>query len=81
MSGLLGGKPPAPQPVPVNPVNDAADQAKRLETERAAIADSKARGRASTIAAGGDTAAENQLGRGMLKSAQRRTAASAEMLG
>ena len=80
MSGLLGGKPPAPQPVPVNPTNDAAEQAKRLEAERAAIADSKARGRASTVVAGGEMAAEDQMGRGMLKSKARR-AASAEMLG
>ena len=80
MSGLFGAKPPAPQPVPVNPVDDTAAQAKRQEAERAAIAESKARGRASTIVAGGEMAAEDQMGRGLLKSKARR-AASSEVFG
>lgn len=81
MSGLLSGpKMSAPAPVPVNPGQDAAAAQKRLDAERAAIADSKARGRASTIAYGGDLAAEEQLSRGLMKKKQRSTAA-AEMMG
>ncbi len=83
MSGLFGAKAPTPQPVPVNPaspVDDGGAQVKRQEAERAAIADSKARGRASTIVAGGEMAAEEQMGRGLLKSKARR-AASSEMFG
>lgn len=82
MGGLFGGsKAPAPQPVPVNPVNDTAAQQARQDAERAAIADSKARGRASTIAAGGDSAAEEQYGQGLLASKKRTGAASAGILG
>jgi len=80
MSSLFG-KPsvPAPQPVPVNPAQDPAAEKQRLDAERAAIADQKARGRASTVAAGGDLAAEAQYGQGLLKKQQR--SASREMLG
>jgi hypothetical protein len=82
VSGLFS-KPsmPAPQPVPVAPTapdNKAAED-QRLNAERAAIADQKARGRASTVAAGGDIAAEEQYNRGLLKKKQR--TASREMFG
>jgi hypothetical protein len=70
---------PAPQPVPVAPTQDRAAEEQRLNAERAAIADQKARGRASTIAAGGDIAAEEQYNRGLLKKKQR--TASREMFG
>lgn len=82
MSGLFS-KPsiPAPQPVPVAPMapDNTAAEAQRLEAERAAIADSKARGRASTIAGGGLLAEEEQRMRGLTASRQRM--ASREMLG
>jgi hypothetical protein len=47
----------------VNPANDPAAIQARQDAERAALADSKMRGRASTIAAGGDSAADEQYGR------------------
>ena len=77
MSGILG-KPsmPAPQPVPVNPVNDPAAEQKRLDAERAALAERKGAGRAGTIAAGGDLATTMQAERGLM-----RKRASTEMLG
>ena len=52
----------------------AADKAK-LDAERAAIAESKAAGRRSTIVAGATIAAEDQLGRGLL-SQQKRAAST-----
>lgn len=76
-----GGKSPAPAPVPVNPVDDSAAKEQRLSVERAAIVDSKSRGRQSTVAAGGAIAAEEQYGVGLLKSKQRRGSASSEMMG
>lgn len=82
MSGLFGGaKPPAPQPVMVNPVNDSAAIQARQDAENAALADSKARGRASTISAGGDTASYDQMQRGLLKSKARTSRASADLMG
>lgn len=81
MSSLFGGgKAAMPQPVPVNPVDDSAARAKRMEVERAALADSKARGRQSTVAAGGLMAAEEQMASGLLKVKQR-SAAAAGLLG
>lgn len=81
MSSLFGGgKMPAPQPVPPTPVDDTAQTQARLDAERTAIADQKARGRASTIKAGGDIAAEEQYGRGLLKQ-KRRGSASQEIMG
>lgn len=73
-------KMPAPQPVPVAPTQDPAAEQKRLEAERAAVADSKSRGRASTVFYGGELAAEEQQSRGLLKKKQRSAAAS-EMVG
>lgn len=81
---VLFGKPsaPAPAPAPLAPMADdnRAAEVQRLEAERAALADSKQRGRASTMAAGKELAEEEQFGRGLLKSTARR-AASREMLG
>ena len=76
-----GGSSPAPQPIPVNPVNDSAAQKARQDAERAAIVDAKHRGRASTIVAGGDIASEEQYGRGLLSAKKRSGAASAGLLG
>ena len=83
MSSLFGGgqSMPAPQPVPVNPANDAAAAQARQDAANAALADAKSRGRASTIAAGGLTADEAQYQRGLLKQKERTTAASTQMLG
>lgn len=77
MSSLFG-KPsaPAPAPVPLTPIDDGAATQKRLDAERAAIADSKSRGRGTTVAAGGDLAAEEQYSRGLMKKKQRGAAAS-----
>lgn len=74
VGGLFGGgNAPAAQPVPVAPTNnDAAVRA----AEQAALAEQKARGRASTMAAGEDEAATAQYGRGLLKRTQRMTASS-----
>ena len=83
MSGMFGGaKAPAPQPVVINPADDPAAIQARQDAEIAAIADSKARGRASTIKAGGDTAFYDQMGRGLLKSAARKSSrATTELMG
>jgi hypothetical protein len=77
MSGILS-KPsmPAPQPVPVNPVNDPAAEKSRLDAERAALAERKGAGRAGTVAAGGELASTMQAERGLM-----RKRASTEMLG
>lgn len=81
MSSLFGSPSmPAPQPVPVNPMNDPAAQKARLDAERTAIAEQKARGRASTVVAGGALAAEEQYSRGMLKQKARQRVSS-ELMG
>ena len=59
--------PPPPPP----PVDDGAAQQKRVDAEREAITEQKARGRASTIHAGAEIAEEMQQGRGLLKSQAR----------
>jgi hypothetical protein len=76
----FGGGGAAVAPVPYNPAMDEAAEQRRLDTERAVLADSKARGRASTIVAGRAIAAEEQQERGLL-ARKRRGAASQEMLG
>lgn len=80
MSGLFS-KPsiPAPQPVPVAPMQDTGAEQQRLAAEQAALADSRSRGRASTIAGGGTMMEEEQRLRGL--SSQQRRMASREMLG
>jgi hypothetical protein len=77
MSSLFG-KPsaPVPQQVPVNPADNAAAAKARDDATAAAVADSKARGRASTVVAGRAIAEEEQRGRGLLKSKQRSAVAS-----
>jgi hypothetical protein len=70
---------PTPAPVPMTPAQDPNAEAQRLEAERAAVADSKARGRAAMIAGGGLMAEEEQRMRGLTASRQR--TASREMLG
>ena len=76
-----GSKSPTPQPVPINPVDDTVAKQAREDAARAAIADSKMRGRQSTIAAGGDQASTDQMYRGLLKSQKRTGAASTNILG
>lgn len=80
MSAILG-KPSVPvmAPVPPNPVNDRAAEQQRLEAERAALADQRARGRASTIAGGGLSMETAQMARGAERQQQR--FAAREMLG
>ena len=70
MSGLFS-KPsvPAPAPVPEPPIapdstGNKEAEARRLEAERAALAESKMRGRASTIAGGGVSMELAQMARG-----------------
>lgn len=79
MSGILG-RPSVPvmAPVPPNPVNDRAAEQQRLEAERAALADRRARGRASTIA-GGLSMETAQMARGAERQQQR--FAARELLG
>ena len=76
-----GSKSPAPQPVPINPVDDTAARQAREDAAQAAIADSKMRGRQSTIAAGGDQASTDQMYRGLLKSKARTSRAATDILG
>jgi hypothetical protein len=74
--GFGGASAPTAQPVPINPMDDTEAVRKRQEAETAALADSKARGRASTVVAGRAIAEEEQRGRGLLKSKQRSAVAS-----
>lgn len=68
---------PAPVPVPVSPMKDTAAEEARNRAATEALAESKSRGRASTIAAGRDIAEEEQEGRGLIKSTRRRAAREA----
>lgn len=81
MSSLFGGaKAPAPQPVPVSPMDDSVAIAERNKAaQNAAAADAKQRGRQSTVAFGAKLASDEQYDRGVLKSKSR--SASREMLG
>ena len=80
MSSLFGGaKAPAPQPVPIAPADDASARQARDDAARAAIADSKMRGRAATVAAGGDIASADQMQRGLLKAKARVSRAATEL--
>lgn len=73
-SGLFRSSAPAPAPLPAAPVDDSAARQARLDAESAALADSKSRGRRSTIVGGMEIAAEEQQGRGLLKARQRAAA-------
>jgi hypothetical protein len=64
----------ARQVAPVLQLDSGAAEKARLDAERSAIAERNMAGRRSTIAAGGDIAAEDQLGRGLLS--QKKRAAS-----
>ena len=79
--GFGGGGAPAPQQVPMNPEDDPVARRARQDAENAALADSTSRGRASTIFAGGDSASQDQMQRGLLKSKQRASRAASDMLG
>lgn len=76
MSFLAPKAPPTPAPLPQSPT--AADnteaEAQRLAAERAAVAESKAAGRRSTIVAGMKIADEEQQERGALYASKRRAA-------
>ena len=73
-----GGSSPAPVAAAAMPVNVAAGTS---ASDAALLAMNKARGRASTLAAGEDTMLEDQMQRGMLKTKQRQGAASRTLLG
>ena len=70
-------KVPAPAPAPVD--NSAEIEQARLNAERAAMAESKQRGRRATIVGGGLLAADEQMERGMLS--QQKRAAARSVLG
>lgn len=74
MSSLFGPSYPAPAPLPAVPATDPAAEQARLDAEEAALADSKSRGRRSTIVGGMEIADTEQQGRGLLKSRQRAAA-------
>jgi hypothetical protein len=63
----------APAPPPDPRVYEEAVR-KREEAQTAAIADSKSRGRGSTVFAGAQIAADEQAGRGLLRSKRRAAA-------
>jgi len=75
MSFLFGGGDTQPAAVPVSPNTSEAAQAARDAATNAALAESKAAGRASTIVAGQKIAADDQ----MLKATKGRAASA--MLG
>lgn len=74
MSSLFGSPAPAPAPLPAVPASDPAAEQARIDAENAALADSKSRGRRSTIVGGMEIAAGEQEGRGLLKQRQRMAA-------
>lgn len=77
MSFIFGGNDqPAPVAAPADPSASEAAQAERDAATRAAVAQSKAAGRSSTIVAGQQIAMDEQL----LKASKRKAASSA-MLG
>jgi len=65
-----GAKAPAPQPVPENPAVAEGEKAKRLDAERAALADLRSRGRQSTIFGGGLKTTKEQEAKGSAKQKQ-----------
>jgi len=64
---------PAPPPDP-REYDEAVRQREAAQT--AALAESKSRGRGATMVAGAQIAAEEQMGRGLLRSQKRRAASS-----
>jgi hypothetical protein len=77
MSALFGTSAPTPAPLPATPASDPAAEANRIAAENAALADSKSRGRRSTIVGGMELASEDQQVRGAAK--QRQRAAATEL--
>ena len=71
-------KMPTPQPLPQSPTSDPEAERQRAAAEQAAIAESKAAGRRSTIVAGMKIAADEQAERGQL-ALKRRSAAAREL--
>jgi hypothetical protein len=65
---------PAPQQVPIQPAAPENTEAAKARDDAAvsAVAETKSRGRASTMVAGRIIAQEEQYERGLLKSRQRR---------
>lgn len=63
--------PPAP---PTSPTKNEEQESERIEVERAAVAESKAAGRRSTIVAGMKIAADEQYDKGLLGSRRRAAA-------
>jgi hypothetical protein len=63
----------APAPPPDPREYDAAVR-KREDAQTAALADSKSRGRGATVVAGAQIAADEQAGRGLLRSKRRASA-------
>lgn len=78
MGKWFGHGPQAPTSIPTAPIDDSAAIAQRQNAANAALADTKARGRASTIVAGATIAQEEQYGVGLL-SQQKRRAAGVDM--
>lgn len=72
-------KMPAPPPPPPDPYIRIDAENARLRAEATALAESKANGRRSTMAAGADIAAEEQQGRGLLS--QRKRQAARDLVG
>lgn len=66
-------------PAALPPDTTAADQAARVNAERAALADSKMRGRRSTIVGGALMAEDEQMARGTQNKARRATVSSLGM--
>ena len=64
MSFLFGSDSPAPASVPVSPLASEEAQRQRQAAEDAAMAQSKTAGRQTTIAAGRDIAADEQMAKG-----------------
>mgnify|MGYP004704321009 CR=1 FL=1 len=82
MSKLFGGgSTPTPQPVPVAPVDNSAAQAEQDNAARQAQADAAAAGRRSTIVGGQLMADQTQRDAGAALLAQKKKAASTDLMG
>lgn len=77
----LGGGGGSAAPAAPAATGTAAGNQPRSEADAIAAAELGKRGRASTLAAGEDTAVNDQLQRGLLKKNQRQGAASRALLG
>ena len=79
--GVGGGGGTAPLPVAAAPASAPVAAVKSSMSADEIAAQNKARGRASTLAAGEDTMLEDQMQRGLLKKQQRQGAVSRTLLG